>query len=613
MSKATTSQLFLLTSEWEDTRNGHLLRYYGQSAEHGAVELTFSDQPPVFFVKRKTKLPKLTGLNHQRAVELKNFGGEAVDALYFNSYRNARAAGDILRAAGTPPYESDVRPDRRFLMERFIFSMIEATGEATRQGNLLRFLNPTIRAIEVAPLFRVASIDIETGDKNRVIYSIATHLSGADGNEESIFIVGEEPDVPEEGIVFLPDERSMIKAFFDWFNKTDPDFIIGWNVIGFDLMMIEKRCKQLHINFSLGRSKRPASLRKNEFSGFQASVSGRVVIDGPQALRASFYNFEDFRLSTVAHELIGEEKLIGADTDRVAEIERLFKTDKLALARYNIQDCRLVTRIFDAVDLLPLYARRSQISGMLPGEIGRSVAAFDHYMLPLLHRRGLVAPDKQDVHGNEHAAGGYVMEPQPGIYKNVAVLDFKSLYPSIIRTFCIDPFSRLMGDQDTLETPQGFRFSRTQHILPDVIRRLLEQRSVAKEENDKALSQAVKILMNSFYGVMGSFGCRFYHPDLPSAITSTGQWLLKGCRTYLEERGFRVLYGDTDSVFVLLPEVLSESPEKVASGLADELNTYWSNTMAARGLESHLEMEFEKVYSTFVLPLARGREGGARK
>ncbi len=250
---------------------------------------------------------------------------------------------------------------------------------------------------------------------------------------------------------------------------------------------------------------------------------------------------------------------------------------------------------------------------MLPGEVGRAVAAFDHYVLPLLHRRGIVAPDKQDVHGTEHAAGGYVMEPTPGIYKNVAVLDFKSLYPSIIQTFCIDPYSRLNADVNTLETPTGFRFSRTEHILPRVIDKLLEQRSYAKKASDGALSQAIKILMNSFYGVMGSFGCRFYHPDLPSAITSTGQWLLKGCRSWLEERGFQVLYGDTDSVFVLLPELSQTDPEKAGRELAANLNDYWRKTMSARGLTSYLEMEFEKVYSTFVLPLARGREGGARK
>ena len=81
---------------------------------------------------------------------------------------------------------------------------------------------------------------------------------------------------------------------------------------------------------------------------------------------------------------------------------------------------------------------------------------------------------------------------------------------------------------------------------------LMEQRNIAKKKNDKQLSQAIKILMNSFYGVMGSFGCRFYHPHLPTAITGTGHRLLIGSKDYLEEKGYEVIYGDTDSLFIQL-------------------------------------------------------------
>src|SRR5690606_34322400 len=128
------------------------------------------------------------------------------------------------------------------------------------------------------------------------------------------------------------------------------------------------------------------------------------------------------------------------------------------------------------------------------------------------------------------------------------VLDFKSLYPSIIQTFKIDPLSRLLSDINPVSTPGEYRFSLTEHFLPQFIDQLMEQRSIAKKNDDKALSQAIKILMNSFYGVMGSYGCRFYHPSLPSAITGTGKHLLLGSRSFLEERGYKVVYGDTDSL-----------------------------------------------------------------
>jgi DNA polymerase-2 len=250
---------------------------------------------------------------------------------------------------------------------------------------------------------------------------------------------------------------------------------------------------------------------------------------------------------------------------------------------------------------------------MLLSQVGMSVAAFDHYFLPRLHRKGFVAPNAEDITGMEHAAGGYVMEPEPGIYDHVIVLDFKSLYPSIIQSFKIDPFSRLKADINPLQTPKGLRFSATEHILPELIDRLMEQRARAKREGDRYLSQAIKILMNSFYGVMGSFGCRFYHPDLPTAITGTGQWLLLGCKEFLEHAGYRVLYGDTDSVFVQLkPE---EARQAAAAGieLAEQLNHYWQTELQKMGVASYLEMEFEKYYRKFVLPLARAVSGGARK
>ena len=159
------------------------------------------------------------------------------------------------------------------------------------------------------------------------------------------------------------------------------------------------------------------------------------------------------------------------------------------------------------------------------------------------------------------------MDPIPGIYDDVIVLDFKSLYPSIIQTFKIDPYSNLKSNIDTIQTLNGLKFSATKHFLPEFIDHLIEQRNLAKKKNDKQLSQAIKILMNSFYGVMGSFGCRFYHPNLPTAITGTGHKLLLGSKEFLAEKGYEVIYGDTDSLFVKLKEGEGENAEATGKEL----------------------------------------------
>jgi DNA polymerase-2 len=215
---------------------------------------------------------------------------------------------------------------------------------------------------------------------------------------------------------------------------------------------------------------------------------------------------------------------------------------------------------------------------------------------------------------NSHLpAGGFVFDPKPGLYENVFVLDFKSLYPSIIQTFKVDPLSRLLANGNSIITPVGIKFSKERFILPDFISELMKHRENAKKQNDKYLSQAIKILMNSFYGVMGSYGCRFYHPNLPDAITGTGQWLLKESKSFLEDDYTKVIYGDTDSLFVHYSSKFTE-PEIIGRSISQKLNDYWEKRIKIDyNLESFLEIEFEKYYRKLVLTSMRGREGGAKK
>jgi DNA polymerase-2 len=225
-----------------------------------------------------------------------------------------------------------------------------------------------------------------------------------------------------------------------------------------------------------------------------------------------------------------------------------------------------------------------------------------------------VAPNVKDIDSSGHAAGGYVMDPVPGIYDDVVVLDFKSLYPSIIQTFKIDPYSNLKSHIDTIETLNGYKFSLTHHFLPEFIDLLIEQRNIAKKKNDKQLSQAIKILMNSFYGVMGSFGCRFYHSNLPNAITGTGHKLLLGSKDYLAEKGYEVIYGDTDSLFLKLKEGEGVTAESTGNKIADDMNKFWFDKIHKEyGLKSYLEIEYEKYYRKFILTPMRGSEAGAKK
>ena len=609
-----TTDIFLLTGDWFDYQGRNILRFFGTSEEFGAVEIIINNNKPVFFVERSTILIRLKQNFLRKEVEMKNFAGNPVDALYFNTMKDLRQTVDELKENKIMTYESDVDPIRRYLMERLINAQMKVTSEAKVKNRITVFTNPKIEPCEINPSFVIASLDIETSKNGNNLYSIAVHITGRKSEQKKVFIVGKSPKKYPEYLSFYSDEKELLLSFFEWFNFVDPDIIIGWHVIGFDLLFLDNKCKELNINFDIGRDGNRILIRKREPRGYFASLPGRVIIDGPTALRTSFFNFEDFKLETVAQELLGLGKTITPEENKVKEIERLFEEDKIGLAEYNIQDAVLVTEIFNKTGIIDLYLKRSQLSGLLIDQLAMMTAAFDHFYLPKLHRYGYVAPDVKDLEATEHSAGGHVLDPLPGIYDNVAVLDFKSLYPSIIQTFKIDPLSNLLSHIDTIKTPEGFTFSSTQHFLPEFISHLMEQRSIAKKNNDKALSQAIKILMNSFYGVMGSYGCRFYHPKLPSAITSTGRYLLLGSKSFLEKSGYKVIYGDTDSLFILMIGKENIDFNKAGEEAAILLNNFWKDELKTKyKVESHLEIEFEKYYRKFIITPARGSEVGAKK
>jgi DNA polymerase-2 len=609
------TDVFLLNESWSDISGKNILTYWGISNETGPVEIRITNSYPLFFVLRDSEIQGLKVQYTRKNVLLKNFNSDPVDALYFNTQKDLLSSAEYLRKLNIPIYESDVDPARRYLMERNIYAQVSLTGEEKKEEKSTLFINPVIKPAVVEPEFRVLSIDIETGRDNSV-YSIACHIWGGNDPEVKIVFMRGRVEVKDKSkpeVIFGNNEEDILRLFINWIKQNDPDIIIGWHVIGFDLMFLERRCKDLNINFDIAR-KGNVLLRNKTRGGYYVSIPGRVVLDGPVNLRTAFYSFEDFTLETVSQELLGTGKTISTDKDKVAEINNLFEEDKYKLAEYNLNDTILVSEIFKKTGIIKQNIKRAQLSGLMIDRLGMMTAAFDHFYLPKLHRAGYVASDVKDIEPDEQAAGGHVIEPVPGIYDNVAVLDFKSLYPSIILTFKIDPLSLLNNNVEPITTPEGYKFSSTIHYLPELISRLLEQRTEAKKNKDRYLSQAIKILMNSFYGVMGSYGCRFYHPDLPNAITSTGKWLLLGSKDYLEQKGYKVLYGDTDSLFVRISENEAMDPNHSGNEIVSDLNKYWKAKLKEDfNVESYLELEYEKFYKKFVLTQSRGSEGGAKK
>ena len=610
-----TLRAFLLTRHWRDASGGLELSLWVAS-ERGPLRIVLDGEEAVCFAERQAAEDSVFAdiSCRRRALDLATLEGAPVDALYFRRQHDLVAARDLLRARGVTAYESDLKPADRFLMERFVTAGLAARGEVVRRSGHLEMRNPVIRRDDYRGVLRWVSLDIETAGLDGALYSVALH---SPDDERVLMVSGSAVHCAEAPVESLPDERALLSRLFAWFAEHDPDLILGWNVVGFDLDFIARRCRRLRLGFDVARGgERSAILQPGSRSGtYVARIPGRVVLDGIDTLRTAFWSFESFELEHVAQEMLGRGKRIDHTGDRVAEIIRLYEQDRPRLAAYNLEDCRLVASIGEKAGLVEFSMRRAELTGLGMDRQGGSVAAFDNLYLPRLHRAGRVAPDVADAPSGEGSPGGYVLDSRPGLYDNVLVLDFKSLYPSIIRTFGIDPCALHAPGEDRIEGFAGASFAREGAILPDLVRAIWEERDRAKERGDAAMSQATKILMNSFYGILGATGCRFHDSRLASSITRRGHEIIRRTREVIEQGGETVIYGDTDSLFVLLGADVDEMAARGRGAeIAARLNAWWRRTVEREHrLESFLEIEFETLFLKFLMPTVRGDVTGSKK
>jgi DNA polymerase-2 len=235
-----------------------------------------------------------------------------------------------------------------------------------------------------------------------------------------------------------------------------------------------------------------------------------------------------------------------------------------------------------------------------------------------------VAPSVRPAAGPdaEGIAGGLVLDSVPGLYRNILVFDFKSLYPSIIRTFNIDPLTHVppaaaagLPVERLIRTPGGAVFRRDEPgILPELVARLAEERARARRAGDQAGAQATKILMNSLFGVLGSSASRLFSPAVANAITLAGQHVIRLAAAAVERGGHRVIYGDTDSLFVDIGEADTARAQAGAEALREAIGRDVAEALTREfDVRSHLELEFEKVYARFFMPEVRGGETGSKK
>lgn len=581
--------------------------------------------PSLFILSQDEARAREAGLLKSATIaptSLRTMKGETLVCLEVDSSRALYLLNGKLQNADIRTYEGDTDFAFDYLRRHDLRGSITIDGDWRSSEQVSRvYVNPHVSSSQFVPALRTLSFDIETDITTEQILAISLVIFSSILSEasEEVLIVSKNSAAFPTHVIACEDEKKLLELFQRRVKALDPDIVTGWNIVDFDLPVLLRRFAIHKMPWALDRTK-PASA-PNSKSKF-IDIRGRQILDALRLVRASSLRFEDLRLGTVAQVLLNREKTISANEgeDRPEKLLSSYYSDPVGFAEYCLEDSRLVRDILKKAQLLDLTVKRSLLIGLPLSRTWGSVVPFEFIYMTELLKRGYAAPSHGvDAEDSMDVAGGLVLEPRPGLYRDVFVFDFRSLYPSIMRTFNIDPLAHAMGEMQTktfIEAPNGAKFSRQQGILPEILDRFFESRAQAQKQGDAIASYAYKIIMNSFYGVLGTDSCRFAAPSLAGAITSFGHEVLRRTRDQFENLGYEVLYGDTDSLFVAVGENMPPQLDGVLSkgkSLAQEMGGELANHIRDKyGVQSRLELKFEKYYAKLLLPNSRGGESKAK-
>lgn len=611
---------FIVSADHTTLDENTYIQLFGK-LQNGESFAILNKLTPYFFVKDSdlNLIKKHIILENVQKTNLRTFNAKKVTKLIFKNQTELNKIAKQIHKLEIDTFEADIKPHYRFIIDNNLLGTIEIEGDYQTSQKVNRvYREAQIKPTEYKPELKVASIDIESSKEHGGLYCIGI---SSKNYKKNFMITKKELG---KDIISCKDEAECLEKFKQELIDFDPDIITGWHVIDFDLNYLKERFKKNKVSFDLGRNNDQSRIKIE--SGFfrpsSAKISGRQVLDGLNLIRDPFIKeapsiknakFKSFTLEDVSQEILKTGKILKGKT-RHDEITELYKKDQKKLAEYNIKDCELAYQILEKTKTIDLAIERTQLTGLTMDKLTASIAAFDSLYIRGARKRGFVSPTTRYTTKEERIKGGFVMESSPGIYNNVLVLDFKSLYPSIIKTFNIDPASQVSKKgKETLETPNNAHFINQEGILPEIIERLHLARERAKKEKRELASYAIKIIQNSFFGSLASPNCRYFNMDMANAITHFGQFLIKLTAKEIEKTGYKVLYSDTDSTFVET-NLDKEEANKLGEKIEKEITKFYDNyTKKNYNRKSYLELEFEKQYISLVIPKIRGSESTAAK
>ena len=412
--------------------------------------------------------------------------------------------------------------------------------------------------------FKILSFDVENSIKTGQIFVICCILKD-DNHESREIFTGE-------------NEAELIKNFERYIQKEDPDILSGYNINNYDLTVIQERCKALKIDaLKLGRDYLELSESEQFFR-----CHGRLIADMWWSAKIELRPKQE-TLNYIAKHLLNEEKL-GIDATK---IDDAWKNNREAVIEYCMKDAELSLKILEKLRVVNKSVDLAVVARLPVDDVfnGRTSTLIDSLLIREADRHNVGVPMNRHERTTHRIEGGYVHTIQPGLYHWVCLLDFKSMYPSIIisKNICFTTIS----EKGTIIAPNNTKFlDKTVKVglIPKILENLMKNRDVAREKMKQSKTEdernyydgvqyAIKILMNSFYGVLASSFYRFTNPNIGGAITGFARENIKKIISLLENEGSKVIYSDTDSIFVQSPVKNLEGSIKFGKQLSERFST----------------------------------------
>ena len=475
--------------------------------------------------------------------------------------------------------------------------------------------------------FKVMSFDLETSIEHSTILCAGVVFEDMKSNTRSKHI-------------FSGNEKEILRDLTSIIRKEDPDIITGYNIDNFDIGRVvdranliakkDKKAKSELMGWgrvsSQEENRTRDSLFPNRGTARAWNLAGRCVMDAwwqaRQALRP-----QRETLSFVSNLLFPDnEDMQKMDVD-ASNMDEEWANRPEVVMEYCLRDAEIP---IDIMHEIQAFRRKEAIAAVakVPLDVsanGTTSQLIDSLVIRLADRTGIAVPMTGSAERKEgQIQGGYVHDVEAGLHPWVAILDFKSMYPSIMIGKNICYTTRIEAsstdqpaeDEEIYTSPTDAKFrneSARKGMVPHLLEQLMAQRDEHKAGMKNAdsdsiysyhdqMQYAVKILMNSFYGVFASGFYRFTHRDLGTSITAWARHNIKQIIQKLDDEGHHVVYSDTDSIFVKAPVEGSDKPLEVMIDFANEI--------AERFSEKSAELEFEKGLSVFFSHGAKKRYVG---